>query len=288
MRYIDNDGVQVTVYQPNERQGGLIWGVKQACSDIYTSRYVIVRLFMRDFVAQFRQQILGYFWALLTPLFSIFSFLYLYFAGVLQPGEGDMPYTLYILIGNNVWNCFPGAKGAVSGGLQAQADLIMRTRIPKISLAISSLANIGYTTLINMITMFIIFCLFGIMPSWWFLLYPFLVFPMVLLGTAMGMILSVLGVIAKDLSKIINQGISLLMYITPVVYLRDTITNPLLEVLIKYNPLTYLVDVPRSLLVHGKAENISLFLYITVGTVVLSIIGIRGFYLLEDLVAERL
>ena len=288
MRYIDTDGMPVTVYQPNERQGGLFWGVKQASSDIYVSRHVIARLFWRDFVTQFRQKILGYFWALLTPLLGIINFLFLYFTGVLNPGEGSMPYTLYLLLGSNIWACLPGAISAVGDGLRNQSELIMRTRIPKIALAASSLANLGYATLINMATMFIVFCLYGIMPSWWFLLYPLLVLPMLILGAAIGMLLSALGVIARDLTPVVVQVLGLLMYITPVVYLRSAITHPVIRILIDYNPMTYLVDMPRSLLVNGNAENVSLFLLVTSGIIVLTVICVRGFYLLEDLVAERL
>jgi len=141
---------------------------------------------------------------------------------------------------------------------------------------------------VNMLTMFIIFLIYGMTPSWWFLLYPLLVFPMLLLGTAIGMVLAVLGGIARDLTPIAVQVAAILMYITPVVYLRSTITHPVIKSLIDYNPLTYLVDLPRSLMVNGVAENGFLYLMVTVGVIIAAIIGIRIFYLLEDLVAERL
>lgn len=288
MRYLESDGTPVTIYQPNERQGGLVWGVRQAADDIWTSRHVIARLFLRDFVAQFRQKLLGYFWALLTPLLGILSFLFLYVAGVLQPGEGEMPYALYVLLGSNIWGCLPGSVGTVSGGLQAQADLIMRTRIPKIALAVSSLANMCYGIMVSMITTLIVFIICGITPTWWFLAYPLLILPMILLGVAIGMVLAVLGSIAKDLTPLVTQGLALCMYVTPVIYLRSTINHPLIQNLINYNPVTYLVDVPRSLMATGRAENIYLYLLVSAGAIILAVIGVRIFYLLEDLVAERL
>ena len=288
MRYTDADGTPVTIYQPNERQGGLIWAIGQACSDIHASRHAIMRLFLRDFVAQFRQKLLGYLWALLGPLLGIISFLFLYAAGVLQPGEGTMPYILYVLLGSSIWGCLPGAMGAVSNGLQAQADLIMRTRIPKIALAVSSLANVCYSVMVSMITTLIVFFFCGIVPTWWFLLFPLLVLPIILMGVSVGMVLAVLGTIAKDLTPLATQGLALLMYVTPVVYLRSAIENPIIQHLIKYNPLTYLIDVPRALLVTGRAENVDVYFMVAAGTLVLASIGIRIFYLLEDLVAERL
>ena len=288
MRYIDEDGMAVTIYQPNEVRGGVIWGIRQAYHDILASRHVIARLFWRDFVTQFRQKILGYFWALLAPFLGILSFLFLYFIGVLNPGQGEIPYTLYVLVGSAIWGCLPGAMGAVSGGLQAQADLIMRTRIPKLALAVSSLAGLLYGILISMITMTIIFVVMGVTPTWWFLAYPLLVLPMVLLGTAMGLILSVLGSIARDLTPMASQTLALVMYITPVIYVHSTIQNAFVIKLIDWNPITYLVDVPRSLICLGRADNTDIFLYASLGTVILVVFGLRIFYLLEDLVAERL
>jgi len=288
MRYIEEDGTPVTVYQPNERRGGLVWGLLQAREDIVASRHVIARLFWRDFIAQFRQKILGYFWALLSPLLGIVSFLFLFFIGVLRPGEGEIPYTLYVLMGSTIWGCLPGAMGAVSGGLQAQADLIMRTRIPKLALAVSSLAGLVYGIAISMVTMTILFLFMGVTPSWWFLAYPLLVLPMVLLGTAAGLVLSVLGPIARDLIPLATQALAFVMYLTPVIYVHSSIQNPIVKVIIEWNPITYLVDIPRSLICLGRAENIDTFLWVAIGTVILVTIGLRIFYLLEDLVAERL
>jgi lipopolysaccharide transport system permease protein len=288
MRYLDNDGTVVTVYQPNERRGGLIWGLRQASEDIIASRHVIAQLFWRDFIAQFRQKILGYLWALLSPLLGIISFLFLFFIGVLRPGEGEIPYTLYVLVGSTIWGCLPGAMGAVSGGLQAQADLIMRTRIPKLALAVSSLAGLLYGIVISIVTMIIVLFVMGVTPSWWFFAYPLLVLPMVLLGTAAGLFLSVVGPIARDLVPLATQALAFVMYITPVIYVRSTIQNPLVKRLIEWNPITYLVDIPRSLVCLGRAEGIDTFLWVALGTIMMVTIGLRIFYLLEDLVAERL
>ncbi len=288
MRYIDEDGTPVTIYLPNERRGGFLWALRQASEDIRSSRHVITRLFWRDFVAQFRQQILGYFWALLTPLFGILSFLFLFFIGVLNPGEGEIPYTVYVLVGTTIWGCLPGAMGAVSNGLRGQADLIMRTRIPKLALAVSSLAGIAYGILISMVTMAIVLLVVGVTPTWWFLAYPLLILPMVLLGTSIGLVLSILGTIARDITPMVTQVLSLMMYITPVIYVHSSLENALVKSIITWNPITYLVDVPRSLICLGHSENIDIYLWTALGTLVLVAIGLRIFYLLEDLVAERL
>lgn len=288
MNQLDNRDVPVTVYEPNQGSGGLVWSLRQAGRDISLSRYVIGRLFWRDFIAQFRQRILGYFWALLSPFLGIISFLFLFSIGVLRPGEGEIPYMLYVLVGSTIWGCLPGAMGAVSGGLQAQADLIMRTRIPKLALAISSLAGVFYGIVTSMVTMAIVFLLMGKAPTLWFIAYPILVLPMVLLGTAFGLLLAVPGTIARDLTPLAAQALSLVLYFTPAIYLQSSVQNPIIKTLIVWNPLTYLVDIPRSLICLGRAEAVPAYLLVVTGALIIAAVGLRIFYLLEDLVAERL
>lgn len=288
MRFLDSDGVLVTVYTANESRRGVLWSLRQAYEDIISSRHVIFQLFWRDFISQFRQKLLGSFWAFLSPLIGIISFLFLFFIGVLHPGKGEISYPLYVLVGSAVWGCLPGAMGAVSGGLQSQADLIMRTRIPKLALAVSSLANLIYSIFVSMITISILFLITGLIPSWWLFAYPILVLPMVLLGTAIGLVLSVIGSIAKDIIPLATQVIALLMYFTPVIYLHQTIKNPVISSIIKWNPVTYLIDIPRTLICLGHTDNIKYYFGSIFGILILVVVTLRIFYLLEYLVAERL
>jgi lipopolysaccharide transport system permease protein len=288
MRYVDADGMPVTVYEPNETQGGFLWVLKKAVSDVVASRHVITRLFWRDFIAQYRQKLLGYLWALINPLLAVVSFLFLFFIGVLNPGQGEIPYAAYVMVGTTIWGCLPAALGTVGAGLQTQADLIMRTRVPKLALAVSSLAGVFYGILLSMVTISVILVFTRVTPSWWLMVYPLLVLPMVLLGTAMGLVLSVLGSMARDLTAIVTQVLTFLMYVTPVIYVRSTIQNPLVKTLIDWNPITYLVDVPRSLICLGRSEDIAAYLLTALGTAVLVTVGLRIFYVLEDLTAERL
>lgn len=288
MRFIDEDGALTTVYTPNEKVGGVFWGVKRATTEIYESRHIISRLFLRDFIAQFRQKILGYFWALLNPIFGIMSYLFLYFIGILKPGDGEIPYTLYVMVGATIWSCLPASIMAVGGGLQAQSDLVMRTRIPKIALAIGSLSTVFYATILSMVTMLIVFALFGWKPSWFFALYPLLVLPIIILGASIGLVLSILGSMARDLTALVVQFVSILMYLTPVIYVYSTIKNPIVLNLIDINPMTYLVDIPRAVICLGDFSGLTTFLWVGGLVILLLVIALRIFYLLEDLVAERL
>ena len=176
----------------------------------------------------------------------------------------------------------------ISSSLQLQADLILKTNIPKISIVISSLVSTLYGMLINMFIVFIVFVIFGFKPSFWFAAYPLLVLPMLMVGAAIGTILSVIGQIAKDLLPLVLQFLTFVMYLTPVVYEQQKDASGVLQRIVQLNPLNSLVNFPRKLITEGNAVGFDSYLLSTAIAFGILILAIQVFYLLESLVAERL
>ncbi|WP_367889696.1 ABC transporter permease [Burkholderia sp. L27(2015)] len=244
-------------------------------------------LFVRDFVAGFRQKILGYLWIVVAPLLGIASFVFMQATGILNPGNVGIPYPIYVYIGTTVWGLLISSVTTVAGGLIANTDLVMRTNIPKIGLALTGMANLAYNLVINLFVLLLILAFLRIPPSPWALLYPVMVLPIILLGVGLGLILAVVGAVARDVTGMLVTLLSLAMYITPVVYTAK-FSQPLLRAVVFWNPLTYLVDAPRSLFVLGTIAHPEAY-GLAIGFAILVLwLGIHSFYLIKDKVAERL
>lgn len=285
---MSEDEKQITVISADLASVSLPSTIKRLVNEVRVSRHVFTRLFLRDFKSQFQQKFLGYLWVILTPLFLVSSYLVLFGLGVLKPGEGRIPYSLYVLIGSSIWSAMATGILDVSASLQLQSDLILRTRIPKIAIAVSSLMTVTYGVLTNMAVTFVVFLLLGKLPTFWFLAYPILVLPMLLIGFSVGLVLSAVGQVAKDLIPIVTQLVSLLMFVTPVVYVQHSDKSSMLNQVVKFNPLTYLVGYPRDLITMGTSQNFVGFLLATMIVLFITVIALQMFYLLVDLVAERL
>ena len=261
--------------------------VAMARREIYVSRHVIWQLFARDFVANLRQKILGYLWVIITPLLAIASFVFLNYAGVLNPGEMSIPYPLFVFIGTSLWALLMTTVTAVANGLIGNSDLIIRTNIPKIGLSLTGLANVLYNYIVGFLLLLIVFAFFRLVPSPWILFYPIVSLPLIALGVGVGLVLAVVGTVARDVTPIALSVLGLLMYVTPVVFNAD-LSNPVLRRIIVANPLTYLVDTPRSLATLGVIPSPIGYLLSCMLSLVMLLIGIHAFYLVQDKVAERL
>lgn len=277
----------VRVYEANEKVLTPINSLIFAYKELRWSRHVIWHLFVRDFVAGFRQKLLGYLWIVLTPLIGIASFVFMQKTGILNPGDVKIPYPIYVYIGTTIWALLINTITVVSSGLINNTDLVMRTNIPKISLAVTGLANIFYNLCVNILVLLFMLLLFKIPPSPWALVYPFAVFPIIMFGVGTGLFLAVVGAVARDVTGIFSSAFNLVMYITPVVYTAQ-FEHPLIQAVVNWNPLTYLVGTPRSLFVVGILPNPLGFVMSILFAFLILFMGIHVFYLIKDKAAERL
>ena len=278
----------ITVYTANSGGAGILRTAVRSVRDIHTYRYLIWTLFSRDFKAQFKQSILGYFWTALGPILGVFSFVLMNYMGILNPGVTSVPYPIYAFVGISLWSFLTGTIGTMSGGLNAQSDLIMRTNIPKIALAASALASIVYSTLVNLVLIAFFIVIFRMPVNLASLSFPILILPLIILGLGIGLAVSVIGIIAKDVSRLVSQFFTLLMFLTPVIFVSDHIQNPWLHRLIVLNPLTYLVEVPRAVLLAQPTHDWPAYLGASLMCVLVLLIGVKIFDMVQDLVAERL
>jgi len=279
---------KLTVYAPQTLLVGFGPILGNAAQEIWHSRYLIWKLFVRDFHAQFRQKLLGYLWAVIAPFFAVFGFVLLHAAGILAPGDTGVPYPLYVFVGLASWNVLVGTIMAVGNGLVLQGELILKTNVPKIALALAALAQVLYNLVIQLGTIAVLMALSGIAPHPASALFIPALLPMLLLGLSVGLVTSALGSIARDLASMIQTVLQLVMFLTPVIFVASSVGNPLIQALIWLNPLTYLVDLPRALLLYGSSPLWPQYLLVSAGTLVVAVLAIKAFYLVQDLVAERL
>jgi lipopolysaccharide transport system permease protein len=279
---------KLTVYTPQALLVGFGPILANAMQEVWRSRYLIWKLFVRDFHAQFRQRVLGYLWVIIAPFFAVFGFVLLHAAGILAPGDTGVPYPLYVFVGLATWNVLVATIMAVGNGLVLQGELILKTNVPKIALALAALAQVLYTVVIQLATVAVLMLLSGVAPHPASVLFIPALLPMLLLGLSVGLVTSALGSIARDLASMIQTVLQLVMFLTPVIFVASSVGNPLIQALIWLNPLTYLVDLPRALLLYGSSPLWPQYLMVSAGTLVVAVLAIKAFYLVQDLVAERL
>ena len=128
---------------------------------------------------------------------------------------------------------------------------------------------------------------FGIKFTWAAFLFPLTLIPLLFMGAAIGLIVALLRIVAIDLSNLADEGIRLLMFLTPVVY-APKLKLGWLSVIIDYNPMTYLLGFSRDVLTKGTFFEPQNYLICVLISSIFLLISIKIFRATEIRVLERL
>ena len=216
--------------------------------EIWRYRDLIKMFVKRDFIAFYKQTILGPLWFLIQPLFTTIVFT-IVFGQIAKLPTGGVPPILFYLSGIVVWSYFASCVTKTADTFVANAGIFGKVYFPRmvmpISIVITNILSFGIQLFLFLIIL-IIFWVRGldVNPTIWILAIPILLLQMACLGLGCGIIVSSLTTKYRDLSLLVGFGVQLWMYATPVVYPSSMVTGPLSWLLIM-NPMTAIVELFR-------------------------------------------
>jgi lipopolysaccharide transport system permease protein len=278
----------ITIYRPNQRHElGFFRTWVVMAHNIIQAKELIWQLFKRDFLTSYKKSFIGISWIFISPIMGIISWVFLQKTGMLNPGEVGIPYPAYVLIGTSMWGLFMGFFNAARATLSSGESLVMQVNYPHEVLLFMQTAQHLANFLIAFLVNIVVLILFGVVPSWKILFFPLVILPLFFLGAAIGLVVSMISVVSVDVDKIINVGLGLMMWITPVIY-SDKVNSQLVKILIAWNPLTYLVCSARDIVIYGRLYNATGYFLCASVSFLLFMISWRLFYVSEDKIIERM
>lgn len=222
--------------------------------EVWQYRDLLMLFVKRDVVTVYKQTILGPLWYLIQPLFTSITFTII-FNTVAGIDTGTVPPFLFNLAGITVWNYFTACLNDTSDTFKKNAAIFGKVYFPRIimplSVVISNLLKFGIQFMI-FVAFYIFYYLQGaaISINESLLFFPLLVALMGILGLGLGMIISSLVTKYRDFTYLIGFGVQLLMYLSAVMYPMALIKEklPAYGWLVEYNPLAYIIETTRYML----------------------------------------
>lgn len=216
--------------------------------ELYRYRDLIFLFVKRNFVAHYKQTVLGPAWAIIQPFLTtiIFTVVFGNIAGLAPSG---VPSFVFYLAGTIVWQYFAGCLTATSSTFTANAAILGKVYFPRLVMPLSTVLS----QLISFAIQFVFFLIFwvyylivpsGITPNLLILLFPLLVLQLALLSLGVGIIISACTTKYRDLAMLVGFGVQLWMYATPVAYDISLIPEKWMS-LYMLNPVTPVVTAMR-------------------------------------------
>ncbi len=239
----------------------------------------------RDFVAQYKQTILGPIWFFIQPLFTAYTyFVVLSTMGGL--GTDGLPPILFYISGITIWtyfkDCFTKTANTFTENSVVFGKVYFPRLITPISVVISQLIKLAIQMLL--LICFIAFFHFDsngytyeFRPE--ILFFPVLIVILAIMSLSMGLIISSLTTKYRDFQQLMSFGVQLLMYFSGVILSSkgaESIGGWMGKV-IEYNPIAQIVEAFKVLALGHGDMNWGGIVYATVVSFVLMLIAVVMF-----------
>jgi lipopolysaccharide transport system permease protein len=229
------------VIEPHSSLLSLQW------DDVWRYRDLLYLFTHRDIVSFYKQTILGPIWFFIQPIFTTLIYV-MVFGQIAQLSTDGAPQVLFYMAGITLWNYFSECFNKTATVFRDNANLFGKVYFPRLitplSIVLSNLMRFG-----------IQFCLFFVVlagyvafgkaqPNAVALLLPVTILIMATMGLAFGMLFSALTTKYRDMVFLLQFGVQLLMYATPVIYPTSQMP-PRIAAVLAWNPLAPLFEATR-------------------------------------------
>src|SRR5690606_5252822 len=263
--------LETRVYQ-KERTINFSKLLKESLRDLFGSRFLARQLAERDIKAMYRQSYLGIIWAFIMPLATAAVWIFLNSSGTVRLSATGVPYPVYAFSGTLIWSIIVASINSPMQSTQAAKGILTKINFPKEALLLSGVYKLLFDSSIKVLMLVLFVFIYGVGFQWSLLLFPLAILGAILFGTTLGLFVTPMGLLYKDIGKIITFGMQFLMYVTPVVYAIPK--TGIMKTIMIWNPITPIVLTARDLVVGFTPVYLNYFLIVLAVSVPLLFLGL--------------
>ena len=214
--------------------------------EIWDYKDLLFLFVKRDFISIYKQTILGPLWFFIQPILTtiIFTIVFGKIAGISTDG---IPQILFYLAGITCWNYFSECLNKTSNTFIENQNIFGKVYFPRIIIPISIVASSLIKFKIQFLLFLLVFFYYlfsentHINPNLYIFLFPILLLTTSLLSLGVGLIITSLTTKYRDFRFLIQFGVQLWMYATPIIYPLSTLDGKLKTMAI-LNPMTSIIE----------------------------------------------
>lgn len=247
---------------------------------VYEYKDLLLLFVKRDVITVYKQTILGPIWFFVQPILTMVIYVFV-FGNVAKISTDSIPQPLFYLSGIVMWNYFADCFNQTANTFTQNANIFGKVFFPRLIIPLSKVISslIKYLIQFSLFLVLFFYYYFNssvIQPSLLIFIVPTLLLLMAGLGLGFGLIFSSLTTKYKDLKFLIQFGVQLLMYATPIIYPLSTIPQKY-QFWVKLNPIAHIVETFKTAFLGSGQFSVNGLIYASIFTLMTLIIGVLIF-----------
>lgn len=261
-------------------------------SELWQFRDLLALLAIRDVKVRYKQTAIGAAWAVLQPLLTmgVFAVVFRALLGAgHEPSASGVPYTVSTFCGLLPWQLFAHALTASGNSLIDNEKLVTKVYFPRLILPAASVLSSLLDFMISFVLLLGMMLWYGVYPSWHVVALPAFLLLGLTTALGLGLWLSALNAMYRDIRYAVPFLVQIGMFITPVVYSAGSVLPnlpPWGRMLYMLNPMAGVIEGFRWALLGSLPPPPHLLALSTIGVLILFLTGAVYFRRVETQLAD--
>lgn len=235
----------------------------------------------REVVGRYKGSALGLAWSFFNPIFMLVVYTFVFSVVFkarwgLNEDESKTQFAVILFVGMIIHGLFAEVLNRAPGIILGNTNFVKKVVFPLEILTIVNMGAALFHSLISIIVLLSAFALFNGYLHWTTVFIPLVLLPLVILTVGLGWILASLGVFLRDVAQTIGIMTMVMMFLAPVFYPLTALPEQY-RIWIMLNPLTFIIEQARAVLIWGQYPDWSGLAIYTVLATVLAWMGYAWF-----------
>lgn len=229
-------------------------------ASLWRNRQLILQMSKREVVGRYRGSVLGLAWSFFNPVFMlvvytfVFSEIFKIRWGGIGGDDSKTQFAVVLFVGMIVLSLFSEVLSRAPGLILSNVNYVKKVVFPIEILPVIAMGAALFHSLISLGVLLAAFALFNSYVHWTAVFIPLVLLPLVILTLGLGWMLASLGVFLRDVGQTIGIIITVLTFLSPVFY-PVTAVPERFRPFIMANPLTFIIEQAREVLIWGHLPN---------------------------------
>ena len=256
--------------------------------ELFDYKDLMFFMVLREIKVLYKQTVLGFSWAIIRPLFSMIIFTII-FGGLAKIPSDGIPYPIFSYNALVPWTYFSSALQKSNTSLISNIPVFTKVYFPRVLLPLSPIFSALIDFFIAISILFLMFFIYDIQINGNIVYLPLLLSLLIITCSGLGMFLSVLAIQYRDFRHSVPFLITIMMYISPVVWPASTILGKFGEeayILYGFYPLSGIIEGFRSSIIGHNPMPWLLIFPSMISSFVIFFIGLFFFVKQEKYIAD--
>ncbi len=227
---------------------------------LWRNRQLIVQMTKREVVGRYKGSAMGLAWSFFNPVFMlvvytfVFSVIFKSRWGGAGGDDSKTQFAVILFVGMIVLSLFSDVANRAPGLILSNINYVKKVVFPLEILPVIAMGSALFHSLVSLCVLLAAFALFNGYLHWTIIFTPLVLLPLVILTLGVAWMLASVGVFLRDVGQFVGIITTVLMFLSPIFY-PVTAVPERFRPLIMANPLTFIIEQAREVLIWGHLPN---------------------------------